>query len=274
MNRWKRTGIYILLALVLVVGFMLPSFAGSFQDAQTDQTEETVYAARVQLDMGSSLSVLQKLRIISERGSSVELDAAQTMEADEAFAQLISGLDELFSPEQEIPFNAYAFYEVSHSITLKMSGEDSLIYWEFWLADATGNQILADVDDDTGLILSLHYTMNLTDSGEEGEEHMIMPKMPVFLNQDISIDTATVFSTNGIFAGLEETGSSPESFIETFQQQYCGEYLRNRDIYYTWTTETSEPVDNSYMYSVMIVDNAGGYYVLPFVVTNNEISMN
>ncbi len=274
MKRWRRAGIYVLLVLVLIVGFSLPTIAGRIQDSQTDQTEEDVIATTVQLDMGSTLTVLQKLRISAERASSVELDSAQTMNDEDAWNKLLSGLDILFAAEDEIPFNVNDFSEVNHTINLKISGEDSLIYWEYWLADTDANQISVILDDDTGIILSLNYTLNLTPPEIKTREQTIGIEAPLFSVEDITADTANIFSTDGFFGGLEETGSSPEELLTVLQRQYCDDYLKGQGYHFSWSVDTSEPVDNSYQYSVMMVDNAGGYYVLPFTITNNEISIN
>ncbi len=274
MKRWRRAGIYVLLVLVLIVGFSLPTIAGRIQDSQTDQTEEDVIATTVQLDMGSTLTVLQKLRISAERASSVELDSAQTMNDEDAWNKLLSGLDTLFAAEDEIPFNVNDFSEVNHTINLKISGEDSLIYWEYWIADTDANQISVILDDDTGIILSLNYTLNLTPPEIKTREQTIGIEAPLFSVEDITADTANIFSTDGFFGGLEETGSSAEELLTVLQRQYCDDYLKGQGYHFSWSVDTSEPVDNSYQYSVMMVDNAGGYYVLPFTVTNNEISIN
>jgi len=275
MKKWRRNGAIILLILALVVGFMLPTVVSRFQDSQTDQTEEVVSANSVQLNMGSALTLLQRLRIVAERTSSVELESAQTMDDEQALNELFDGLETLFSADLEgFPFKVGDFSEVNHQILLKMSGEDSLIYWEYWLADNDGNQISAAVDDDTGVILSLRYTLSLTSEEEEPEQQLELPDLPLFLIPEITEDTASIFATNGIFVGLEETGSSAETFAEVLQEQYCGAYLREKGYYLSWEPDTSEPVDNSYLYSVMVVDNDGGYYVLPVTVSNNEIAIN
>ncbi len=96
----------------------------------------------------------------------------------------------------------------------------------------------------------------------------------MFLIPEITEDTASIFATNGIFDGLEETGSSAEIFAEVLLDQYCGSYLREKGYYLSWEPNTSEPADNSFLYSVMVVDNDGGYYVLPVTVSNNEIAIN
>ncbi len=273
MKWWRRIGIIILLVVVLIIGFLLPTFISDFQDAQRDQTVQTVNATRVQLDMGSALTLLQKLRIAAEDASYVELDAAQNMEADQALETLQRGLNNLFPLDMgDISFTAEGFTEVNHQIILKMSGENSLIYWQYWLSDSDGNQIIASVDDDSGLILSLRYT--LTSVPEEERDVSIELTTPLFLHQDFPNEPANIYSGEGLFGGLEEMGSSAEEFAQMLQTQYCARYLRRMGYWLSWETDTSEPVDNSYLYSVMMVDNDGGYYVLPFTVTNNEININ
>ncbi len=277
MKLWRRTVVIILLVLVIIVGFMLPSFVFRVQDSQNDQTQTSVSATSVQLNLSSALTFFQKLRIVAESTSisSVELDSAMNMDYEQALDELFKGLDDMFPLDvEEIPFTAEGFSEVNHQILLKASGEDSLIYWEFWLSDADGNQIIADVDDDTGLILSLRYTLISVDVEESGNDPVLAPDIPLYINRNVPSDTASIFARNGIFGGLEEIETSTEEFAEMLQITYCGSYLRSRGYYFTWDVDTSEQVNDSYMYSVMMVDNEGGYYVLPFTVTNNEITIN
>ncbi len=271
MKRWGRAWTATLLAVVLVSGCTLPTGFARFQDTGTDQTRETVTATPVQLDMESALSVLQKMRILTDSSAPVEIEDAQNMEEEQALDRLAEGLRELFAfDENGIFYPVSGFSEVSHTINLKMADTDSLIYWEFWLADGDGNQISAAMDDDTGLILSLRYTLNMSSR----EEDFAMPGTPLFLAGELPQDTVSVFYQNGIFGLLEGTGSSAESFAEALQEQYCGSYLISHGYRYSWDIDTSEPADDSYLFSVMVVDDAGGYYVLPFTISNNEVSIN
>ncbi len=271
MKRWGRVWIVILLAVVLAIGFTLPTGIARFQDTRTDQTHETVAATPIQLDMESALTVLQKLRILTDSSAPVEIDYAQNMDAEQALDRLTEGLRELFAFDENGIFHPVSgFSEVSHTINLKMTDTDSLIYWEFWLVDGDGNQISAAMDDDTGLILSLRYTLNMSSH----EESFAMPGTPLYLIGELPEDTISVFYKNGIFGLLEGAGSSAEIFAGMLQEQYCGSYLREHGYRYGWDIDTSEPVDDSYLFSVMVVDDAGGYYVLPFTISNNEVSIN
>ncbi len=277
MKLWRRAGIILLLVAVIILGFMLPSIVFRVQDNQNEETQTAVSATSVQLDLSSALTLLQKLRIVAEHTSisPVELDAALNMDADQALDELLAGLDEMFPLDvEELPFTAEGFSEVNHQILLKASGENSLIYWEFWLSDADGNQIIATVDDDTGLILSLRYTLISVDVEESTDEPEIYPDVPLYINRSVPGDTASIFARNGIFGGLEELETSTEEFAEMLQIQYCRKYLRSRGYYFTWDVDTSEQDNDIYRYSVMMVDNEGGYYVLPFIVANNEITIN
>ncbi len=276
MKWWKRAGIIVLLIVVIIIGFLLPSMASRFQDSQNDQTQVAVSATSVQLEMSSAFTLLQKFRIVADdTSSSVELDAAQSMDEDQALEALQSGLDDLFPlAVEEIPFTADGFSEVNHQIILKASGEDSLIYWEYWLSDTDGNQIIADIDDDTGVILTLRYTLAATAAEESEEEVQIEPEIPLYINREMPADSASIFARDGIYGGLEETETTAEDFAEMLQAKYCRDYLRRRGYFFTWEVDTSEPAGNTYFYSVMMVDNEGGYYVLPFTVANNEITIN
>ncbi len=278
MKGWRRAGIIVLLVAVIIVGFLLPSIVFRLQDAQNDQTQEVVSATSVQLNLSSPLTLLQKLRIIDETTtttSSVALDSAQNMDADQALEKLYEGLEILFPlGVDEIPFTGEGFSEVNHRIILKASGEDSLIYWEFWLSDVDGNQIIATVDDDTGVILSLQYTLIQVAVEDEVEETVDLPGIPLYLNVVIPNELSSVFEQNGIFGNLEEVETTTEEFAEMLQKQYCRDYLRREGYFFTWEVNTSEQESTSYLYSVMMVDNAGGYCVLPFTVTNNEITIN
>ncbi len=272
MRKWRRAGIFLLLVLVLIIGFTLPTLVSRTQDARTDQTRETVRATPIQLDMESSLTLLQKLWVLDETTAPVELEDAQKMDEEEALSFLMTGLTQLFSfDENGIFYPVSGFSEVTHTINLKMSDTDSLIYWEFWLADGDSNQISAIVDDDTGLILSLRYTRN---TSTEEREVLRMPETPLFRAENIPEGTVSVFSQNGIFGILEEAESSAEAFAESLQERYCGPYLRGNGYRYQWEVDSSEPADSSYLYSVMIVDDVGGYYVLSFTVSNNEVTIN
>ncbi len=275
-GRARRTGIIVLLVAVLVVGFLLPTIVGTVQENQSNETRQVVQANSVQLEMSSALTVLQKLRIVAEEtSSSVEVDTAPNMEAEQALDTLLEGLQELFDMNlMGIPLTVDGFSEVSHQIIIKMSGEDSLIYWEFWLADMDGNQITAALDDDTGLILSIHYTFNQSSEEEESVEPAAPFGLPLFLQRDLTMDEAGTFSEQGIFAVLEENEASAENFLAMLARQYCGRYLRSRGERVSWDVDTSEAAEAAYAYSVMVVDNDGGYYVLPFTMTSYEISMN
>ncbi len=275
MIRFRRIGAYVLLVIAIVIGFLLPTIVARIQDAQADQTRQVVNSTRVQLDMGSSLTTLQKLRIVAERASSVELDSAPTMDEDQAREELLAGVGEMFSEELAgVQFPVDGFSEVSHRIILKMSGEDSLIYWEFWMVDGDGNQINATVDDETGLILSLQYTLNLTPADEGREEVDLQPHTPLFMIRENVEDTGGVLSENGIFGEIEEAESSMESFLRSLEMRYCFNYMWSKDNRFEWDMDIPEPEGNSYLCSVMMVDNAGGYYMLPISVSNNEIIIN
>ncbi len=272
----RRTGIIILLVAVLVVGFLLPTIVGTVQENQTNETRQVVQANSVQLEMSSALTVLQKLRIAAEETSStVEVESAPNMEEGQALDTLLAGLQELFDMNlMGVPLTVDGFSEVSHQIIIKMSGEDSLIYWEFWLSDLEGNQITAALDDDTGLILSLQYTFSQASEEEENVEPTAPLGLPLFLQQELPVDEAGTFSEQGIFAVLEENGSSAENFLAMVARQYCGRYLRSLGESVSWEVDTSEAAEAAYDYSVMMVDNDGGYYVLPFTMTSYEITMN
>ncbi len=275
MRRARRAGIIVLLVAVLVIGFLLPTIVGRVQDNQTSEIRQTVQANSVQLEMSSALTVLQKLRIITEETSSVEVDTAPNMDETQALETLQEGLEELFDTDlMGVPLTVDGFSEVSHQIIIKMSGEDSLIYWEFWLADVSGNQITVALDDDTGLILSMQYTFVQSAESEETVEPATLLGGPLYLQQEFPVDEAGTFSSEGIFADLEENDSSAEDFLATLARQYCGRYLRSRGERISWEVDSSESVEASYVYSIMMVDNEGGYYVLPFTVTSYDISVN
>ncbi len=275
MKRWVKAGVYCLLVIALIVGLGLPTAVGYIQDIQTDQTVKTVSATSVQLDLGSATTLLQKYRIMEEIQSQVKLDSAQKMDSDQALEELMSGLDILFaSDEEEIPYTAEGFAEVNHSIYLKMDGEDSLIYWDFLLEDESGDRISAAVDDDTGIIIYLKYTLITEDETSQAGNSLLTMRQPLFLNQYSSNGTDNIFSENGIFGNLEETGYSAEEFTEDFQNIYCSTYLRRKGYRFSWEVSESEYSGNSYLYSVMMVNNQGGYYVLTFSVSNDEIIIN
>ncbi|MCD8299991.1 MAG: hypothetical protein LUC41_02245 [Clostridiales bacterium] len=278
MRKLLKVMVYCLLVLAIAVGLGLPTVVGYFQDRQTDETIKTVSANSVQLNLGSSTTLLMKYRMIGEDDSPVKLDSARKMDGDQALEQLMMGLDVLFSGNEEemgeIPYTAEGFSELNHNIYLKIDGEDSLIYWDFLLEDKTGDRINAVVDDDTGVILYLKYTLK-TDSDENQPEIFdLLTRPPLFLNQVIEYDSGDIFSENGIFGNLEDTGYSAEEFTEALQKEYCDTYLHRKGYNFNWDVSDSTYSGSSYLYSAMLVNNEGGYYVLTFSVSNNDIIIN
>ncbi len=272
MKRGRRVAIIILLVLVLILGFILPTLVVRVQDMRMDQTQERMAATSVQLDMASSLTVLQKMRLVAEADAPVALDTAQNMDEEQALTVLMDGLQTImeFDTGDILP-SVNGFSEVSHTIRLQMSDDQSLIYWEFWLADGDGNQIGVMVDDDTGIILSLHYTISIPDPQEEGPDP---PTPPLFVSGEIPEGSVSVFDANGIHGALEEADSSAEELAMALQEQYCVTYLRGMGCRLEQETDSAEAADNSYQYTVMLTDDEGGYYVMPFAVSNTEVDVN
>ncbi len=275
MKRWVKALMCFVLVVALALGLGLPTFVAYIQDGQTNQVVKTVDATSVSLDLSSALTVLQKYRIAISEESHVELDSAQNMDGDEALEMLFVGLDILFpGTDEEIPFDAEGFSEVNHSIILKMEGEDSVIYWDFLLENDAGDRIYADVDDDTGIILYLRYTLNTSTEEGTGVDETRLSWKPLFLDPLNHAEPVDIFYEGALLENLEQVGYSTEDYTVRLQKKYCNTYLTRMGSRFEWEENDARYGDNSYLYSVMLVNDEGGYYVMTFSVSNSEIIIN
>lgn len=158
MKSWKKIGIFCLLCIVLLIGYLMPDAINTLQDRQNDDRIETVSTQTTQLQMGSDLSLSEKFSVLDHASSSVDLESAQNLEYEAAEECLTEELSRLFPPSADDPFSVSSFFETEHTITLCVYEEKSVLLWDFYLENSAGDQIHALLDDDSGLLLSFSYT--------------------------------------------------------------------------------------------------------------------
>ncbi|MCD8330065.1 MAG: hypothetical protein LUC27_05160 [Lachnospiraceae bacterium] len=158
MKGWKKMGVICLLAAALLAGYLLPEAVSAAQDRRLNGSAEEAAVQTVQLEMGSDLTLVEKLQVLAaETYSELSLTSAQQMEYEEATVRLKTELERLFE-EDDLLF-AGDFSETEHRVRLLVSGEEYVLLWEFTLENEDGDRLQVQLDDDSGRILSLQYTL-------------------------------------------------------------------------------------------------------------------
>ncbi len=300
MKKAKLVGIYVLLAGVLVAGIGLPSLVAYVQDNKINETVETVNVKSVQLNMGSELSELQKLEMTAQSASVVELDSAQTMEPEEALAAVYDGLTEIFSAMEETAelFSVGDFAETEHSVLVKISGENSLLYWEFSLEDDRGNVFSVILDDDSGRILS--FSLDLSEetlsgmtlgeaalvwaeeaSAEDEEtqsedEKTLFEDEELFADEESSADdegSSITLPREGLLLFLESYGIGEDSYAQHLIYEYCSYYFADAEGSVAWSYDSLGSKEAGFWYRTRI-EAEEETYLLTVEISPNGITLN
>lgn len=153
--------VIFLTVLIMVGGFFLPSFAATFKDQQTIGTLSLSDGCSLSVETKSEINVLDRLKMIST-ASSIALDKGKNMDSEIAYQCALTELEKFFGSDLiEFDFvncrltrSGAVFYIDS------TNPSKNLIAWDITITDGL-HTIRVFVDDETGIVLSINYSMDL-----------------------------------------------------------------------------------------------------------------
>lgn len=176
MKKYKKMLITLLLTLAVVgIGIGLPAAVSGYKDKTLDNSGETLDSLGISLETPrelESVSLVRKYAIIcSGESYSAIVDSAQNMTADGVQKQVVEYLDDFKSLGLPTPDSQNAVFDADNGTipVLFTSIYDSSEYFYAWQAvvsDETGRLVIW-IDDETGAILALFYSVINQDSNNE-----------------------------------------------------------------------------------------------------------
>lgn len=176
MKKYKKMLITLLLTLAVVgIGIGLPAAVSGYKDKKLDNSGETLDSLGISLETPrelESVSLVRKYAIIcSGESYSAIVDSAQNMTADGVQKQVVEYLDDFKSLGLPTPDSQNAVFDADNGTipVLFTSIYDSSEYFYAWQAvvsDETGRLVIW-IDDETGAILALFYSVINQDSNNE-----------------------------------------------------------------------------------------------------------
>lgn len=176
MKKYKKLLITLLLTLAVVgIGIGLPAAVSGYKDKTLDNSGETLDSLGISLETPrelESVSLVRKYAIIcSGESYSAIVDSAQNMTADGVQKQVVEYLDDFKSLGLPTPDSQNAVFDADNGTipVLFTSIYDSSEYFYAWQAvvsDETGRLVIW-IDDETGAILALFYSVINQDSNNE-----------------------------------------------------------------------------------------------------------
>ena len=142
----------------LAVGIGFPSLTAKVLDFRIEKREEALSSDSVTLSMNSQLQIGQKLAIVDDCDSVVQLDAAQSLSAKEAEEKVYSDIDEFWTAmgwELDIQDLKVKDAQILLYMSSGQNASGSVLTWKLTLQDADENQVEVWLDDETGQMVKL-----------------------------------------------------------------------------------------------------------------------
>ena len=155
----------ILLIGALMIGLFLPNAAILLQESESSQAEPAGITA-VNLTVGSGLSHMEKLRVLSDPNCTVMNVGVGQHQTPATLSQHSWQLLELILSTYGAPILDAGTTQQTEQFAMMASADNQpLIYWEVLFSDDFGNRLRLHLDDETGLPLAMSY--HSTNAGAE-----------------------------------------------------------------------------------------------------------
>ncbi len=198
----------------LAVGIVFPSLTAAVQDLRTGKREEALSSDSITLSMNSKLPIGQKMEIVDDYDSVVQLDAAQSLSAKEAKEKVYSDIQwimdalgwELNEADLTVKEEQILLYMSSGA---KTSG--SVLTWHLTLQDKKGDQVEVWLDDETGQMVKLQALVpTLFLDGEAANTAYGYDQN--FLETQMLVQTEVLASYLGEYYGYQYDGIFTQSY--------------------------------------------------------------
>lgn len=176
MKKYKKMLITLLLTLAVVgIGIGLPAAVSGYKDKKLDNSGETLDSLGISLEterQAQSLPIVRKYAIICSGDSySAIVDSAQDMNADGVQKQVVEYLDDFKSLGLPTPDSQNAVFDADNGtipvlFTSIYNSSEYFYAWQAVVSDETGRLVIW-IDDETGAILALFYSVINQDSNNE-----------------------------------------------------------------------------------------------------------
>lgn len=197
--------VVLVTALILMCGFFLPSYVSGFTDRQTIGKLDITGSGSISFETKSELGIIDRLKMVTD-ASSVSLDNGKNMDANTAYQNALTELGKISCGNAmviDLPSCRLSKYDVAFFID-SSDPTKSLIVWGLFIQDGT-HDIIVSVDDETGKLLSLQYSLDLTANKKEAQPAM----KPNVIRSDIdrqdgitSLDTELIGQAFAAYYGL------------------------------------------------------------------------
>ena len=222
MRKQKIPLLVLLTIALLIAGANLPALAAAIQDKAIVNHADFGEMESLKLDFSDSevAPLLQKLALLRD-GSFYTVSPSKTRIQHSEIEELVKGGLALYYQDELIPYNwqGYEFSAVPHLVYNDADKDTYAVFWVVsihWLE--TRDNLSLYVDDETGLILYLHYnTANSPD---------------VYTAQGYLDVLSNAYFTS---AGIWEIWNEPSAYgVEWVEFDDSGLYEKN-DLYYCYT---------------------------------------
>ena len=156
----------------LAAGLFLPYYTAAVQDARTLGALNTSDAEQISYEDSSALGVVEKLALI-HNFDPVELKNGLYMDEETAYSRALEELRRL-DPDGLLQFQSDSCtFDEAYAVFYIDSGnpESSMIAWNVFVVDDSGNRLMLTVDDATGVIFGLYivFSYDSTTIGQNKE---------------------------------------------------------------------------------------------------------
>lgn len=229
---------------VIVLSYQMPDMIYAYESRKSEGKTEKVQIKEVELNLYSDLDFFQKIRVMSEADSVVELKQGWFLDDDTARSKLFLGLDAMllgthaFTKKSPSMYNWNIKYCKPKLYSDSFFGK-SFIMWDLH-ADCEAGTVIAGIDDETGIILCLSYSVynedgtdfaresmseakewHIQDKGEVLKRYIdyVMPSMPEILREAYTIYDGLPYYSGDDGTEIEVDEGLP--LYMTFIKQNC-----------------------------------------------------
>ena len=168
---FRRTLLLAAVVLLFVGCFFLPNVVAGAWDARKLDHIVTIGAQSISFDAAPELSLSDRITLAaSPKMESTTLATGQVMDTDAAKVKIVSELKKFFR-DSPFVFKTDGCTIVDCTAVFIINTEDpsiNMITWEFSLRDLNSCEVIAIIDDETGVILKLIYKQVSSAAGQAG----------------------------------------------------------------------------------------------------------
>ncbi len=160
MKRFMMPITVALTVLILTGGFFLPSIVLRLGDRQTIGRLTVTDGSGVSYETKSELKIIDRLRMMMG-ARSIDVEKGTYMDANTAYQSALSELG-TFIDQGIIEFDVQTCRLSAYDVSFFIDSADpskSMIAWGLYIQDET-HDINVAVDDETGILLALNYSIN------------------------------------------------------------------------------------------------------------------